>query len=136
MPVLPEYAYTQVMEETALTHETDDFYTRIVPIHSYTQVMLAYDVTVGLTGGSTPGVKFTLEADVSGDRTWVEVTTLQTTDNGYVAAAPTDPTITSTGKAYRYYGSLLGVNLRIKVEVTGSPTGGTATVNSVYLVAE
>lgn len=136
MGLLPEYGYTQVMDEVSVVHNADDFISRIVPVHSYTQVVITYDITVAFSGGSSPGLTFTLQADVSGDGEWVDVTTLQTTDNGYASAAPTDPTITTTGKTYRYYGSLVGVRIRAKVSVSGSPTGGTATINAVYLVAE
>ena len=135
MALYEDYGYTQVAGDVSLTHESEDQYTRIVPVHAYEEIVLTYDVTIGLTGGSSPGVKFTVEGDVSGEGEWIALSTLVADTNGYAADGPADPTITSTGKAYRRYGGLVGMNLRIKIEVTGTPTGGTATINNIYLIA-
>lgn len=139
MALYKDYGYTLVEQGISVEDDTDDFYTRIIPIQGYTRLLVTYDITVAFTGGSSPGLAFTIEGNVSGDSEnpeWVELTTLVTTDNGYESAAPSDPTITSTGKDYKYYSGLVGTDIRIKVSVSGSPTGGTATIENIHLLGK
>lgn len=129
------YGYLTVIEDETVAHDADDFHTRIVPIHKYRQFLLTYTTTIDFSGGSSPGLKFTAEGDISGEGDWVALSTLMVTGHGYAQNA-TDVTITSTGDDYRYYNELGGLNIRIKVEVTGSPTGGTATIDDIELIAQ
>ena len=133
--LLKDYGYMNVAKSISLTHESEAATSNQFSIAGYKEFILFYDATIGLTGGSTPGVTFTLEVDVSGDGEWVAVTTLVTTANGYTAAAVADPTISTTGKNYKYYKGLMGFNARVKYEVSGTPTGGTATINKISLAA-
>ncbi len=135
MPFYKKYGYDSILKDISLTHESTAAYSQVVTILPYERLLFSYDATIALTGGSTPGIKFTVEADTTGDGNWVALTTLVATAKGYVAAAPADPTITTTGKEYRVYHVLVGVRIRVKYEIEGTPTGGTAKINSVNIVA-
>ena len=135
MPLRDRYGYLTVLDAVQVVHDAEDAYSNVVTIHPYTTLLLLYDVTIAFSGGDSPGVKFTLEFDVSGEGDWVAATSLVTTENGFGAAAPTDPTITSTGKAYRFYPQAAGMRARIKYEAAGEPTGGNATVTA-YLTGK
>ncbi len=128
-----DYCYIKLFDAVSLAHGASAAYSNIVDIHDYTELLLTYNATIALTGGSSPGIKFTLELDVSGAGEWVLATTLITTLNGFTAAATADPTVTSTGKSYNFYPQVPGMRARVKYEVTGAPTGGTATITGYLL---
>ena len=128
-----DFGYGHLLVSQVVAFNAGAFRTAIAPIWTYRDIFLFHDATIAFTGGTTPGLRFTLEVDCTGGGEWIAASTLIATANGFTAAAPVDPTITATGKAYRYYREMPGLQARVMVEVTGAPTGGTATVERVSL---
>lgn len=112
------------------------FYSPRFNLEDFAELLLYYNVTVAFTGGTSPGLKFTPEIDVDGQGTFKAITDVQATGNGYTANAVASANPTATGVGYRLYKEMFGIEGRIKVEVTGLPTGGTATITTLSVIGK